>query len=66
MPSPGHAISQGYEGVRGGGGANRKSGMDICAPLCIKQITNKDLLYKSGTSTQYSVMVYVRKESEEA
>ena len=58
MPSPGHAISQGYQGVRGGGGANRKLGMDICA-------TNKDLLYKSGTSTQYSAMVYVRKESEE-
>ena len=34
--------------------------------LCIKQITNKDLLYSTGNSTltQYSVMAYMGKESK--
>ena len=49
----------------GGGGANRKFGIDIYTVLYIKQRTNEDLLYNIGTSTQYSIMVYVRKESEE-
>ena len=30
----------------------------------VKQIINKDLLYSTGNSTQYSVMTYVGKESE--
>ena len=30
----------------------------------IKQITNKDLLYSTGNSTQYSVINYMGKESE--
>ena len=30
----------------------------------IKQITNKDLLYSTRSSTQYSVITYMRKESE--
>ena len=29
-----------------------------------KKIINKDLLYSPGNSTQYSVMIYLRKESE--
>ena len=29
-----------------------------------KIITNKDLLYSTGNSTQYSVMAYMRKESK--
>ena len=34
--------------------------------LCIKQITNKDLLYSTGNSTltQYTVMAYMGKESK--
>ena len=32
--------------------------------LYIKQISNKDLLYSTGISTQYSVVTYVGKESE--
>ena len=30
----------------------------------IKQITNKDLLYSTRNSTQYSVITHMRKESE--
>ena len=32
--------------------------------LYIKQITNKNLLYSTGSSTQYSVMAYMGKESK--
>ena len=32
--------------------------------LYVKQVTNKDLLYSTGNSTQYSVMTYVGKESK--
>ena len=32
--------------------------------LCIKQITNEDLLYSTGNSTQYSVMTYMGKKSK--
>ena len=31
----------------------------------IKQVTNKNLLYSTGNSTQYSVMAYMGKESKE-
>ena len=31
--------------------------------LYIKQITNKNLLYSIGNSTQYSVMAYIGEES---
>ena len=32
--------------------------------LYIKQVINKDLLYSIGDSTQYSITIYVGKESE--
>ena len=32
--------------------------------LYIKQITNKDLLYSTGSSTQYYVITYTGKESK--
>ena len=32
--------------------------------LCIRQITNKDLVYSTRNSTHYSVTAYLRKESE--
>ena len=35
---------------------------DIHTLLHIKQITNKNLLYSTGNSTQYSVMAYMGKE----
>ena len=37
-------------------------GSSIYTLLYIKQITNKDLLYSTGKSTQYSVMAYMGKE----
>ena len=45
----------GFQGVRG---------IDIYILLYIKEITNKDLLYNTGNSTQYSVMNYMEKESK--
>ena len=50
-------------GVRGGG-INWEIGIDIYTLLyIIKQITNKDLQYRTRNSTQYSVMAYMGKES---
>ena len=49
------------EGV---GGINWEIGIDIYTLLHIKQITNKNLLYSTGNSTQYSVMTYMGKESK--
>ena len=47
-----------------GGGINWEIGIDIYTLLYIKYITNKDLLYSTGNSTQYFVMAYMRKESK--
>ena len=38
--------------------------VDIYMLLYIKQITNKDLLYSTGNSSQYSVMTCMGKESK--
>ena len=46
------------------GGINWEIGIDIYTLLYIKEITNKDLLYSTGNSTQYSVMAYMGKESK--
>ena len=53
-----------YQGVRGGARINWEIGTDIYTLLYIKQITNKDLVYSTGKSTQYSVMAYMGKESK--
>ena len=37
-------------------GMNWEIGTDMYTPLCIKQITNENLLYTSGNSTQCSVV----------
>ena len=37
---------------------------DIYTPLYVNQITNKNLLYSTGNSAQYSVMDYMEKESK--
>ena len=44
------------------GKINWETGIDIYILLCIKQITDKDLLYSTGNSTQYYVMAYMGKE----
>ena len=46
-----------------GGRINQELGMNTCTLPCIRQINNKDLLYSTGNSTQYSVITYMRKES---
>ena len=50
--------------ISGGWGINWETGNDTYALLYIKQITNKDQLYSTGNSTQYSVMAYMGKESK--
>ena len=40
---------------------NWEIGIDIYTLLYTKQVTNKDLLYSTGNSTQYSVMSYMEK-----
>ena len=46
------------------GGINQELGIKIYTLLYIKWIIKKDLLYSTGNSTQYSVITYIRKESE--
>ena len=41
-----------------------RRGIDIYTIPYTKQITNEDLLYSAGNSTQYSVMTYNGTESE--
>ena len=41
---------------------NWETGTDVYTLLYIKQTTNKDLLYSTGNSSQYSVMTYMGKE----
>ena len=36
-------------------------GTDMYALLYIQWITNKDLMYSTGNSTQYSIMTYIKK-----
>ena len=47
-----------------GGGLHREFGINRYTLLCIKQITDENLLYSIGNSTQYSVMAYMGKESK--
>ena len=52
-------------GVGGGsGGMHWEIGIDMYTLMCIKWMTNKNLLYSTGNSTQYSVMAYMGKESK--
>ena len=52
--------------VTGGneGGINWEFGINRDTLLYIKYIINKDLLYSTGNSTQYSVITYMGRESE--
>ena len=51
----------GYQQGRGGG-INCEIGIDKYTLLYIKQITNKNLLYSTANSTQYSLMASIGKE----
>ena len=52
------------KGERFGGGINYEVWTNIHILLCTKYIINKDLLYSTVKSTQYSVIRYMGKESE--
>ena len=43
---------------------NKSKGMNIYALLQRRQMTNKDPLYSTGNSAQYSVITHMRKESK--
>ena len=47
-----------------GGEINWEIGIDIYTLLYVKSITNKNLLHSTGNSIQYSVMVYMGRESK--
>ena len=49
---------------KGAGRDKLEIGINIYTLLYIKQITNKDLLYSTGNSTQLSVMTYMGIESK--
>ena len=55
---------QTWSPVDGGRGMNWEIGIDIYTLLYIKQITNKNLLYSTGNSSQYSVMAYMGEKSK--
>ena len=42
-------------------GTNQEPGINIYTLLYVRQVTNKDLLWSTGTSTQYSVITNKRK-----
>ena len=44
------------------GGRDREFGTDVYTPLCLKWITNKDLLYSTGNSAQCHVAAWVGEE----
>ena len=53
----------GYQGISGEG-INWEIGTDIYTLLYIKQVSiDKNLLYSTGNSTQWSVLAYTGKES---
>ena len=54
----------GYQRRKRRGGKNREIWTDIYTLIYTKQVTNNDLLYGSGNFTQYSVIVYMGKESK--
>ena len=48
--------THGYQGGRVGKGIDWEFGIDTYTLLYLKEITNKDLLYSTGNSAQYSVI----------
>ena len=47
-----------------GGGINLEVRIDIYTLIHMEWISNKNLLYSTGKSTQYSVVTYMGKEPE--
>ena len=64
LESPMQKTNLWLPGDKAGGGINWETGTDIYTLPYIKYITNKNLLYNTGKSTQYSIMDYMGKESK--
>ena len=47
-----------------GKGGGREFGTGTCTLLYMELMVNRDLLYSTGNSTQYSVITYIGKESK--
>ena len=45
-------------------GIVRECGMDIYTLLYLKWISDKNILYSTGNSAQYSIIIYMGKEFE--
>ena len=54
----------GYQRGEGWGGINWEFGINICIPIYIKQINNKNLLQSTKRYSQHFVIRYNGKESE--
>ena len=52
------------EGRGHDGGINWEFRINIHTLMSIEYVTNQDLLYSRGNCTQYSMITYMRKESE--
>ena len=52
------------KGEKGGEGINQEIEVDVYILLYRKQIANKNLLYSTGNSTQYSIMTYMETKFE--
>jgi len=46
------------------GGMNWEIGIDVYTLLCVKQMTNENLLYSTGNSTQHSVVIQMGRKSK--
>ena len=51
------------EGKHGRGGINRELGTNTHTLIDVRQITKKAVLHSRGNSMQYSMIIYMRKES---
>ena len=53
---------QGYQKGNHWGGINWEDGINTYTLLCIKLISNKDTLYSTGRSIQYSIIIHMGKK----
>ena len=54
----------GYQRGKGEGGITQEFGINRYTLICVKYITDKDLMYSTGNSTPYFIIIYQGKESE--
>ena len=64
VPGDTHTKCQAHDGGGGGEGIAREFGMDMYPLLCLKWITDKDLLYSAGSSVRCYVTAWMGGEFE--